>query len=196
MQQIIHIHGGDCFPDNDSFCEALKTYDYDPFEEKKYRRERVKSQLPSNYQMIIPQMPNGRMAYYKARKIWFEKIFPYLNDEEPILIGHSLGGMFLMKYLTENMFPKNIKQLHLVAAVLDDEKEYVGDFSIDISKIPLLQNKVNDIYIYHSTDDHLVPYSQGQRISALLPNAKFLTFEDRQHFNQPDFPELLANIVG
>ena len=35
-------------------------------------------------------MPNKYNASYKARKIWFEKIFPYLNDEDLVLVGHSL----------------------------------------------------------------------------------------------------------
>jgi hypothetical protein len=40
--------------------------------------------------MFIPEMPNQDFASYKAWKIWFEKIFSYLNDEGVILIGHSL----------------------------------------------------------------------------------------------------------
>jgi hypothetical protein len=40
--------------------------------------------------MFTPEMPNAKPAIYKARKIWFEKLFPYLNDEGVTLIGHSL----------------------------------------------------------------------------------------------------------
>ena len=79
-----------CYPDNDAFCKALETRDYDPFEEKKRRADRLKDQLASEYQTIKPDMPNKNMASYKARKIWFEKIFPYLNDEDVVMVGHSL----------------------------------------------------------------------------------------------------------
>jgi hypothetical protein len=49
----------------------------------------------------------------------------------------------LLKYLTENVFPKNIKQLHLVGTVLDeqdlpDDDNYLGDFVFDITKIPTI----------------------------------------------------------
>jgi predicted alpha/beta hydrolase family esterase len=81
-------------------------------------------------------MPNGRMASYTARKIWFEKLFPYLNDEKTILIGHSLGATFLLKYLSENIFPQSISKLCLVASSIDEEtgydkRHYLGDFVWD-----------------------------------------------------------------
>ncbi|MDR0281896.1 MAG: hypothetical protein LBI53_00820 [Candidatus Peribacteria bacterium] len=77
-------------PNEATFLAYLQQKEYDPFTERKYWCNRIKSKLPSSYQMFIPEMPNSRNASYKARKIWFEKLFPYLNDEETILIGHSL----------------------------------------------------------------------------------------------------------
>ena len=79
-----------CFPDNDTFCKALEMRDYNPFEEKKRWGNRLAEQLKLEYQAIIPTMPNKQMANYKAWKIWFEKIFPYFNDEDLVIIGHSL----------------------------------------------------------------------------------------------------------
>lgn len=87
-----------CYPDYDTFCNYLKTRDYNPFEKKEDRKDRFES-LKSTYQIIRPEMPNKNMASYKAWKIWFEKIFPYLNDEDLVMVGHSLGAMFLIKYL-------------------------------------------------------------------------------------------------
>jgi predicted alpha/beta hydrolase family esterase len=86
--------------------------------------------------------------------------------------------------------------LHLVAGVLDDEQEYLGDFLPDIKKISQLAKEIKYIYIYHSTDDPLVPYSHAERLAQALPQATLLTFEDRGHFRQTDFPELLANITA
>ncbi len=80
MQQIIHIHGGNLFPDGETFLTYLQQREYNPLEEKKKRRDRIKAQLPPTYQMFIPQMPNSLNASYRARKIWFEKLFPYLNE--------------------------------------------------------------------------------------------------------------------
>jgi len=90
MKQLIYIHGGMCYPDNDTFCKALETRDYNPFQEKKRRADRLKEQLTPDYHTIKPDMPNKKMASYKARKIRFEKIFPYFNNEDLVIIGHSL----------------------------------------------------------------------------------------------------------
>jgi hypothetical protein len=56
------------------------------------------------------------------------------------LVGHSLGAMFLTKYLAENEFPIQISQLHLVAPVLDDQglnegDNYLGDFAYEVNDI-------------------------------------------------------------
>ena len=54
----------------------------------------------------------------------FEKALPYFGEEN-ILIGHSLGGSFLLKYLSEH-FLENISQVHLVApATQDTPDEYL-----------------------------------------------------------------------
>jgi hypothetical protein len=59
-------------------------------------------------------MPAKQDADYIAWKIWFEKLFPFLQPENVILIGSSLGTIFLSKYLSENIFPRTIQSLHLV----------------------------------------------------------------------------------
>ena len=74
-------------------------------------------------------------------------------------------------------------------------EDYLGDFSFNpiyISNIPAQTEK---IFLYHSKDDTTVPYSQAERLSKLLPSAKMLTFQDRGHFKQENFPELLENIL-
>jgi hypothetical protein len=144
-------------------------------------------------------MPNKNMASYKAWKIRFEKIFPYLNDEYLIIVGHSLWAMFLVKYLWENKFPKKIKQLHLMSTVFDesdmsDEEKYAWDFAYDPKIIPNIEDQAEEIFLYHSTDDDLVPYSHTEKIKAYLPKAKLMTFTDRGHFFQSEIPEIIANI--
>ncbi len=200
MKQIIYIGGWDRFPDIDSLCKAFEKRTYDPFKENKKRSDWLKEQLILNYQMIKPDMPNRDMASYRAWKIWFEKIFPYLNDEDLVLVGHSLWWNFLMKYLWENIFPKKIKQLHLVAAVVDGsdrpaDKQYLWDFAFDVNNIKKLENIAEEIFIYHSTDDPTVPYSHAEKIKSYLPKAKLITFTDRGHIRQPEFSELLENIL-
>lgn len=200
MKQIIMIRGGSRYPDIDSFCEALKKRSYNPYEEKKRWKNWIKEKTAKQFETFQPEMPNPDFASYKAWKIQFEKLFPYLNDEGVILIWHSLWWNFLLKYLLENSFPKKVLQLHLVAAVIDgrdrpEHKQYLWDFWFDVDSIWDLEHIVTNIFIYHSTDDKEVPYSHALVIKGYLPNAKLITLTDRWHINQPEFPELLENIV-
>lgn len=200
MKQIIIIRGWSVFPDNNEFCAMLSWWEYNPFEERKRRRDRLAMKVNETFQVIKPDMPNPDNASYKARKIRFEKIFPYLNDEDLVLVGHSLGWIFLLKYIAENTFPKKIKQLHLIWSCIDEtdmpeEEKYLWDFLFDVDAIPSIQNKVDKIFIYHSTDDPIVPYSHAERLISYLPTAKRIIFTDRGHFKQPEFPELLENIL-
>lgn len=97
------------------------------------------------------------------------------------------------------MFPKHIAQLHLVAACFDEsdmpiQESYLADFLFDPAELSHLEKQVDKIFLYHSKDDPLVYFSHLQRFKDHLPKASVNVFEDRGHFWQPEFPELLANI--
>ena len=201
MKQIVVIQWWNCFPDNDTFCKFLKWREYDPDEDyNNKRRFRMKKKLQWSYKVFTPIMPLYDNANYKIWKIRFEKVLPFLNNEELIMIGHSLWWMLLLKYISENGFPKRIKKLYLISACIDseglpEEEAYLWDFNFDINNIPKINNYVDEIYIYHSTDDIEVPFSQAEKILFYLPQAKLVTFTDRKHFCDPEFPELLENIL-
>ena len=169
-----------------------------PFEEKKRRRLTLEKDLP-NFQVIKPEMPNKEMACYAVWKLRFEKHFPFLDEEHLIVAGHSLGAMFLVKYFSEQQFPFRFKQLHLVAPVFDAEglpegDNYLGDFAYEQKNIKNLAHQAEEIIIWHSKDDPVVPFHHSEKIKAELPDAKLMVFEEKQHFNQAEFPELIQSI--
>lgn len=197
MKQIIFIRGWEAFDKQEDYHSYLQNRSFDPFDTKKSRRDRVARALSEEYQMMIPTMPCKQNADYLGRKIRFERHFDYLNNEELILIGHSLWATFLTKRLSENTFPKEISQLHLVCTYLSSTgliDEWIGDFIIDHDKVSTIEKQVNQIFLYHSKDDPVVPYRHSEKLAELLPKSTFLTFQNRKHFNQPALPELLENI--
>jgi predicted alpha/beta hydrolase family esterase len=199
MKQIIIIHWWDRFADNEQFYEALKKWEYNPFQKQKKWRDWLEEQLKEEYQVFLPEMPCKHNADYVAWKIWFEKHFEFLNNEDLILIWYSLGWNFLAKYLAENIFPKQIKQLHLVAPSFDQEGFIVWDiwnFSFDPNILKNLSIQVEEIFLYQSEDDPLVPFSQSQKYLQYLPQIKFFKFQDKGHFFVSEFPELLDAIKG
>ena len=139
MKQLLYIHGGNLTKDNDELLKIMATREINPFEEKKRRKQTLQDRLPE-FVVIKPEMPNKDMARYSTWKLWFEKYIPFLDPENLVLVGHSLGGMFLTKYLAENEFPIQISQLHLVAPVLDNRglnegDNYLGDFAYNVNDI-------------------------------------------------------------
>jgi hypothetical protein len=139
-------------------------------------------------------MPNSLNAKYIEWKIIFDKLAPFLNDRV-VLIGHSLGGVFLAKYLSENKFPKKIIATFLVSAPFGDKnfEPTLADFIFngDLSK---LQEQGGKIFLYYSKDDLCVPFTDLERYKQELPEAEAMVFEDRGHFNQPEFLEIVEKI--
>jgi predicted alpha/beta hydrolase family esterase len=195
MKQIIMIEWGNTHTSRTDYYEFLKTKRLEPFKEKKSRKKRIAEQSTKQYQSMIPTMPCKQNADYLGRKIRFERHFDFVNNEGTILIGDSLGASFLTKRLSENIFPKRLEQLHLICTpIKDTSDESITNFRPNEDNIPNIQEQTDNIYIYHSTDDPVVPYDQGVLLSKLLPKAKFISFSDRGHFNQETFPELLEKI--
>ncbi len=115
-KQVVVIHGGWSFNKYDDFLHFLKNRKVDSayFFRKKDWKSTLAAALGNNYEVLMPQMPNKQNAKYKEWKIWFERMRPFFRNNV-ILIGHSLGGIFLAKYLSENKFTKKIGALFLVA---------------------------------------------------------------------------------
>jgi len=118
-------------------------------------------------------------------------------DDEIILIGHSLGSIFLTKYLSENKIDKNIKGLFLVAPPFDDEgmdEEPLNDFSLTDMELNLLKEQAEKIFIYHSTDDPVVPYLHAEKYHSTLPNSKLIKLENRSHIFADNLPEIVEDV--
>jgi uncharacterized protein len=197
-RQIILIHGGDVFENYDqylSFLKNQKRVDFERYQSrKKDWKETLNEKLCDDYEVISPQMPNKQNAKYLEWKIWFDKFIPYF-EPKVILIGHSLGGTFLAKYLAENDFPKKIRATFFVAPVFDEIniKESLADFKLP-ETLEKLEKQGGKIFLYHSKDDPVVPFADFEKFKKALKNATGRIFTDRGHFGQEEFPEIIKDI--
>lgn len=191
---IILIHGGTTFDTYEEYFEYLKSSELTLEKiNRKDWKDSLYLDLP-DFEVVYPKMPNSKNARYEEWKLWFEKLIPLISDKV-ILIGHSLGGIFLAKYLSENVFPKTITQLHLVAAPYDTEiiKESLADFALS-KTVENIESQVKKIFLYQSKDDFAVAYEDVLKYKRDLPKSELVIFENRGHFLQEDFPELIKNI--
>jgi predicted alpha/beta hydrolase family esterase len=134
--QIVHIHGGTPFDSQEQYESYIMRF-YDPLREKKSWPEWIKESLNNEAEVFLPKMPAKDNAEYAIWKIVFEKMISLFTAENLIFTTRSLGTTFLTKYLSENIFPRPIKALHLVALVFDGDgipDEGMADFIIDAEK--------------------------------------------------------------
>jgi len=193
-KQIIVIHGGDTFRTYKEYLKFLKTIelDFDRFKSgRKEWKTSLGEKLGRNFEVVLPAMPNKINAKYPEWKIWFEKLTPHIKSGV-VLVGHSLGGIFLAKYLSENKSPKKIKAVFLVAAVYDKDSD--GHPVLSFSLPQKLNLKTKKIYLYHSKDDPIVPFSALEKYRKLLPEAEVRVFKNKGHFNEETFPEIVKDI--
>lgn len=195
MQQVIAIHGGTTFADYDDYINdlATKTLRIERYGFNPKWRDLLQQNLGDEYQVLLPSMPNSTNARYSEWATWF-KHFSELANKDCILVGHSLGAIFLAKYLSENEFPVPIKATILVAAPYDDESgEDLTDFKIE-SMSELFTKQAGDVTFFFGLDDPAVPITEMPKYQAQVPDAKYVVLEAPDHFARPDFPEVLECI--
>jgi len=108
-KQVILIGGGTVFGTYKEFLNFLRNMEVSiEYLQKVGWKDTLQEKLGSDFDVVKLKMPNNMNAKYEEWKIYFEK-YTELFDNEIILIGHSLGGIFLVKYLSENVFPKKNK---------------------------------------------------------------------------------------
>lgn len=198
-KQIVIIHGGDVLNERDDFLAYLKKRKVvkEDFKTKKSWKDGFEKKLEKKFEIFTPKMPNKQNAKYTEWKIWFEKLVPFLKNDVT-LIGHSLGGLFLVKYLSESLFPKKIKALILISAPYTGKgnKYNIGlDYSFN-DNFKKIISQAKKVFIFHSTDDKVVPFSDFEIYKKNLPNASFKTFKNKGHFSGDKFPELIKVVKG
>ena len=189
-KQIVVIHGGDCFANYEDYLEVLakRPVDLKSFLPQADWKANLAGVLGKDWQVLLPRMPNKQNARYQEWVIWFERMAPFLEDGV-ILIGHSLGAIFLPKYLSEHRFAKKIAKLILVAAPYS-QTEYLGDFVVTGS-LAQVSVQCAEIVLFYSHDDPVVPLTEAEAYVQAWPQADLQILENRQHFNQAEFPELI-----
>lgn len=147
---------------------------------------------------ILAQTPELPTPYNPVYEEW-KKVFERFEiNENTILIGHSCGGGFLVRYLSE----ENVKvgKVALVAPWLDPKEGLqTGMFDFEIN--PNLKAKVEDLVLLTSEDDDPDIQESVDLLKSRVGEIKTISFKDKGHFTLGDmgtreFPELLDFLLG
>jgi len=196
--QVVIIHGGNTFKNKGDYLRDLKRSEV--FLEKRiyWAGDYLEKQLGKNFQVVRPQMPMKDDAKYAEWKIMFEKYIPKLN-KEVILMGNSLGGIFLAKYLSEHKFPNKILATFLTCAPFDgsnSNEDLAGGFKLK-SDLSLMEKNSPNLTMLFSADDECVPVYHAEQYRKKLKNTKIIIYKSKNgHFNVSKFPEIIKMIKG
>ena len=194
MKQVVFIHGGTTFYEYKAYLNYLrsKPVSISHLTQRRSWSDRLQEDLGNDFQVLAPRMPNGTNANYDEWAIWFGRVADVINDDV-ILVGHSMGGIFLAKYLSEHNFPKKIRATLLVAAPYQDETNGdLGSFRI-AGGLEKFADQGGDIIFYHGTDD-IVPLSELELYKKSIPKAETHVFSAQDHFVREAFPEIIERI--
>jgi len=157
-----------------------------------------KQLLIKDIEAVTPEMPHGYMPDYTVWKREFER-FDILP--ETILVGHSCGGGFLVRWLSENK-DKQVGKVVLVAPWLDPNKTKgkendFFDFEMDTEIV----SRTQSMTIFTSDDDMEAIHTSVNKIMDTIAGIKLVKFEGMGHFCLGDlggeaFPELLAEVLN
>ncbi len=144
----------------------------------------------------VPDMPVPYVPRYDAWKAALEQCE---LTTETILVGHSCGAGFLVRWLSEA--DTKVGRVVLVAPWIDpdcEERDLVEDF-FDFTLDKHLVQKTGGITLFVSNDDEPAILKSAEKMIIEIPGITVHRFEDRGHFTAEDgvtaLPELLEVVL-
>jgi len=194
-KHVIIIHGGSCWSTHAEYLADLKATKYvEGFYPRAGWHKNLQKNLGAGFKVLMPDMPNWQYARYEEWKIWFEKALACAGTD-PVVVGHSLGGIFLIKYFAETIHPPQVRAILLVAAPYKTAAQApdFGNFALKREPKRLARLGPN-IRFYHSTDDAIVALTDLKKYQKVLPGAVIKKYPNRGHFIGNHFPDIARDI--
>lgn len=145
---------------------------------------------------IAVEMPK---AYYPVYPDWKREFERFDVNEETILVGHSCGAGFLVRWLSENQ--QRVGKVILVAPWTGIRPDQPFDDSFFQFKADQhLVDRTQGVTIYLSTDDGSMIKDSVTKLREEVEGMKYREFEGKGHFTLHSmgteaFPELLEDIL-
>jgi len=142
-----------------------------------------------------PEMPYSYRPDYALWKKEFER---FDVTAETIVVGHSMGGGFLVRWLSE--YPEvKIEKAILVAPSLDPLRQSETGFC-EFTLDPSLTERVNKLVVFTSDNDSKKAQMSVKMITDALPTTEVKLFSGFGHFipehmGKSTFEELVEEIL-
>lgn len=188
MKNAILLHGKPGRADYyDPAQPSSSNYHWFPWLQKQLITKDIKADTP--------EVPS---AFEPQYALWVKEVERFEITPDTILVGHSCGGGFWLRYLSEH--PElGVGKVVLVAPSLGlhwEDRSFF-DFKID----PKIAKRTKGLTIFYSDKDKQSTLEAIDIFKDQLEGAKFVQFDDYGHFTKEEmtssaFPELLEEIVA
>ncbi|MBW6442167.1 alpha/beta fold hydrolase [Patescibacteria group bacterium] len=175
----------------------------------------IREKYKDKYEIITPNLPNSSNPEIES---WYSELEKYKDklDSDTIVIGYSLGGPTICKFLERNKIkikklimiaPSSpnytkehldwIKKLDALPEEINSLKNYLQRLNLNLNN---LKSLLGETIIYLSKDDpHIWDFDKRLEEYTIL-SPKFKIFENKGHFNS-DFgitkiPELEEDLIN
>lgn len=169
------------------------------------------------YSVYVPTLPHPKTFFVKAvlKRLFpgiknqtykdclqvLEKYYKDKINKDSIFVGHSLGGLFLLKVL-ENLEKPVAKAIFVAAAVgvrpikyYNNDYDFIGGFHFDWHRI---RKSCKSIYVLHSNTDRTVSFGNGKKLAKGL-NTDLIKIPNGGHLNKSsgfgEFNDLLKIVI-
>jgi len=147
----------------------------------------LKADIPT----ATPEVP---WSFDRNWKIWNKEVERFDITPETILIGHSTGAGFFVKYLSIN---KNVRvdKVILVAPWLDPDREHTKNFFDDFEIDSDFPSRTQGVTIFHSDNDQSSVQKTVSILREKVKGISYKKFHNYGHFcfgdmHTTQFPEL------
>ncbi len=190
MKNAIILHGG---PDKDEYYSPKM-----PSASNQHWMPWLQQQLlVRDIPAATPEVP---WSFDRNWPVWQREAERFDIGPETILVGHSTGAGFWIKYLSIHPELK-VDKVILVAPWLDPDQEYTKNFFDDFEIDPDFASRTKGVTVFVSSDDQDSVLKTVAILREKVKNVQYKEFSGYGHFTFEDmktheFPELLQEIVG
>jgi uncharacterized protein len=154
---------------------------------------RLREEFEPEYTIHDPVIEDPDAPTYEMWQEMFDREFPKLTNPV-LLIGHSLGGSTLLKYLSEVACELQIAGLFLAAPPFWGKGGWEAeDFALG-KDFPKKLPAIPEIHIYHCLKDPVVPVEHADFYQKLIPTASIHKLNGNDHAFSEGLPVLVEQI--
>ena len=150
----------------------------------------LKSKLSDEFEIIFPIIEKPKSPTYEKFKKMFALAFAK-TTEPVILIGHSLGGSTLLKYLSEEKPTISTSALFLIST--PHWKNNMKEFELKTNFQDFLKD-IPAVFLYHSKDDTDVPFENLKFYEDSFKTGIVRELPGKEHSFSKGLPELVTDI--